>query len=369
MSAADRSLQDAVVAIRVLLEGENASSAGSHSRPLFSASNNFVEVEEERSDTHVPFPARLRNQASAAERNSRETFAARSVADRPGTSLAGSPAAERIGRNAPLHGASRANGDRPGTDVQYSIIIPAYNESARIGATLEKLLDYVERQNWDAEILVVNDGSTDNTAEVVRRYAAGNPCLRLIENPGNRGKGYSVRNGMLQAGGEALLFTDADLSSPIEEAPRLFQELAAGADIAIGSRWLRSDLQGRRQPLFRQMLGRVFNLLARCLLGLGYRDTQCGFKAFTRKAARTIFTRQRIEGWGFDPELLYLARKCGLRVSEVSVRWAHCDGTRISPVRDGLRMLGEMLAVRCYAMSGKYDAELLPLAVRLRRES
>ena len=253
--------------------------------------------------------------------------------------------------------------------MKYSIIIPAYNEQARIGASLEKVLAYVAEKNWQAEVLVVNDGSRDDTAEVVRGLAQRHPALRLIENPGNRGKGYSVRNGMLQAAGEVLLFSDADLSSPIEEAPRLFQELAAGADIAIGSRWLRRDMQNRRQPLFRQMLGRVFNLLAHCVLGLGYRDTQCGFKAFTRKAARAVFARQKIEGWGFDPELLYLARKCGLRVSEVSVRWAHCDGTRISPVRDGLRMLGEMLAVRYYALSGKYDAEVLPLAVSLRRES
>ena len=302
--------------------------------------------------------------------NRGESYAARGVAEPPRASLAGT-AAPGAAHQAPLPGSRAAHPAvrHAGAAVQYSIIIPAYNESARIGATLKKLLEYVERQNWDVEILVVNDGSTDNTAEVVRDYAAGHPCLHLIENPGNRGKGYSVRNGMLQAAGEVLLFTDADLSSPIEEAPRLFQELAAGADIAIGSRWLRRDSQGRRQPLFRQMLGRVFNLLARCVLGLGFQDTQCGFKAFTRKAARAVFSRQKIEGWGFDPELLYLARKCGLRVREVSVHWAHCDGTRISPVRDGLRMLGEMLSVRCYALTGKYDAEVLPLAVSLNRES
>ena len=303
--------------------------------------------------------------------NNGKSFAAHGVADPPGASLAGTPAAESMARKAPLllPRAGRPSAEHAGVAVKYSIVIPAYNESARIGATLEKLLEYVERQNWDAEILVVNDGSTDNTGELVRGYAATHPALRLIENPGNRGKGYSVRNGMLQAAGDVLLFTDADLSSPIEEASRLFQELAAGADIAIGSRWLRRDSQGRRQPLFRQMLGRIFNLLARCVLGLGYQDTQCGFKAFTRKAARAVFSRQRIEGWGFDPELLYLAHKCGLRVREVSVHWAHCDGTRISPVRDGLRMLGEMLSVRCYALTGKYDAEVLPLAVSLNRES
>jgi dolichyl-phosphate beta-glucosyltransferase len=238
--------------------------------------------------------------------------------------------------------------------VSYSIIIPAYNEAARVGATLEKVLAYVAEQGWDAEVIAVNDGSRDNTAEVIRDYAAKNPRLRLLENPGNRGKGYSVRNGMLHAHGEILLFSDADLSSPIEEAVKLLAAIAHGADIAIGSRWLRSDLQTQRQPFYRQLFGRIFNGILRITLGLSFKDTQCGFKAFTRRAAMTIFPLQKIERWGFDPELLYLARKFRFKVAEVPVSWAHSEGTRISPLRDGTKMFLEMLEIRWNALSGKY---------------
>lgn len=239
--------------------------------------------------------------------------------------------------------------------AKYSIIIPAYNEGARLGRTLDHVLAYVSDQRWDAEIIVVNDGSRDHTADLVREYAQRNPCLRLIENPGNHGKGYSVRNGMLNAKGEILLFSDADLSSPIEEAPKLLATLEAGADIAIGSRWLRPELQTQRQSLLRQFYGRLFNLALRILLGLNYKDTQCGFKAFTRQAAQKIFPPQKIERWGFDPELLYLARKSKLKVVEVAVAWAHAEGTRISPLRDGIRMFGEILKVRWNAVTGKYS--------------
>jgi len=237
----------------------------------------------------------------------------------------------------------------------YSIIIPAYNESARVGATLERVLAHVAERGWDAEIIAVDDGSRDNTVEIIRAYAEKNPRLRLLQNPGNRGKGYSVRNGMLHAKGELLLFSDADLSSPIEEADKLFGAIAGGADIAIGSRWLRRDLQTQRQPFYRQIFGRVFNLMLRITLGLGFKDTQCGFKAFTRDAASKIFPLQKIERWGFDPELLYLARKLKFKVVEVPVEWAHSEGTRISPLRDGIRMFVEMLRIRWNGITGKYD--------------
>src|SRR6266478_4929558 len=236
----------------------------------------------------------------------------------------------------------------------YSIIIPAYDESARIGATLATVLAYAEARGWDAEVIAVDDGSRDNTVEIVRSYAQSNPRLRLLENPGNRGKGYSVRNGMLHAQGEILLFTDADLSSPIEEAEKLFAALENGADIAIGSRWLQSDLQTQRQPLHRQLFGRVFNMLLHIILGLSFKDTQCGFKAFTRPAAETIFPLQNIERWGFDPELLYLAKKFKLKAVEVPVAWAHREGTRINPLRDGAKMFLEMLKIRWNALTGKY---------------
>ena len=243
--------------------------------------------------------------------------------------------------------------DRP---PAYSIVIPAYNESARIEATLERVLAYVAERGWDAEVIVVNDGSRDDTVQKVQRHALRHPRLRLLENPGNRGKGYSVRNGMLHAGGEVLLFSDADLSSPIEEAVKLFAAIAEGADLAIGSRWLRSELQTERQPLYRQFFGRAFNLALRATLGLKFKDTQCGFKAFTRRAAQAIFPLQSIERWGFDPELLYLAKRLGFTVVEVPVAWAHSEGTRISALRDGPRMLGEMVKIRWNALTGKYAA-------------
>ena len=236
----------------------------------------------------------------------------------------------------------------------YSIIIPAYNEAARIGATLENVLHYVAQQKWDAEVIVVNDGSRDNTVEIVQAHMEKNSALWLLENPGNRGKGYSVRNGMMHAHGEVLLFSDADLSSPIEEAPKLLAAIAEGADIAIGSRWMQSELQTQRQPLYRQFFGRIFNLLLRLILGLQFKDTQCGFKVFTRRAAQAIFLQQKIERWGFDPELLYLAKKYGFKVVEVPVAWAHSTGTRISPLRDGTRMMIEMLRIRWNALTGKY---------------
>jgi len=237
---------------------------------------------------------------------------------------------------------------------KYSIIIPAYNEGTRLGATLERVLAYISKQRWDAEVIVVNDGSRDQTADLVRNFARAHPELRLIENPGNRGKGYSVRNGMLHAEGELLLFSDADLSSPIEEAVKLFAAIENGCDVAIGSRWLRPELQTERQSPLRQFYGRVFNLLLRILLGLRFKDTQCGFKAFTRIAAQKIFPLQQIERWGFDPELLFLARKFGFRVKEVPVAWAHAGGTRIQPLRDGLRMFAEVLKIRWNALTGKY---------------
>lgn len=241
-----------------------------------------------------------------------------------------------------------------GRQLLYSIIVPAYNESARIGDSLEKILRHASEQGWNAEIIVVNDGSTDSTAEIVRGYAARSPAIQVLENPGNRGKGYSVRSGMLHANGDILLFSDADLSSPIEEASKLFRAIRDGADIAIGSRWLKTELQTRRQPLYRQLFGRIFNLLLRIILGLKYKDTQCGFKAFTRSATQVIFPLQQIERWGFDPELLFLARRFDFRVMEVPVEWAHRSGTRINPLRDGFRMFLEMLRIRWYALSGRY---------------
>jgi glycosyltransferase involved in cell wall biosynthesis len=244
--------------------------------------------------------------------------------------------------------------------LTYSFVIPAYNESSRIRPTLDALLRYTQEQSWDVEILVVNDGSTDDTAQVVREYGKQHPQILLVENPGNRGKGYSVRNGMLHARGDVCLFTDADLSSPMTEAPKLFAAIAQGADIAIGSRWLRTELQTERQPLYRQAFGRIFNLALRIILGLRFADTQCGFKAFRRDAAQQIFPLQKIERWGFDPEILFLARRAGLKTEEVPVIWAHSEGTRLNPLRDGLRMFVEVLRIRWYSIAGEYSGCPVP---------
>jgi glycosyltransferase involved in cell wall biosynthesis len=178
--------------------------------------------------------------------------------------------------------------------------------------------------------------------------------VRLIENPGNRGKGYSVRAGLLQALGEIVMFTDADLSSPIEEAERLFAAIHNGADIAIGSRWLDKGRQTHQQPLYRQFFGRCFNAVTRAVMGLPFADTQCGFKAFTRHAAQTVFQLQTIERWGFDPEILFIALKRGFRIVEVPVSWGHDERTRLSYLKDGAQMLEEIATVRWNALRGRY---------------
>jgi glycosyltransferase involved in cell wall biosynthesis len=242
----------------------------------------------------------------------------------------------------------------------YSLIIPAYNESNRIRPSLDQILKYIEEQHWQAEVLVVNDGSQDNTAQIVKEYGRTHPQVQLLENGRNRGKGFSVRNGMLHARGDICLLSDADLSSPITEAQKLFDAIAQGADIAIGSRWLQAELQTERQPLYRQLFGRIFNLLLRIVLGLNFKDTQCGFKAFRRDAAQQIFALQKIERWGFDPEILFLARQFGFRVVEVPVVWAHSAGTRLHPFRDGLLMGLEILRVRWNAWTGNYRSNAVP---------
>jgi len=240
----------------------------------------------------------------------------------------------------------------------YSIVIPAYNESARIPATLQSILSYVRAKGWTTEIIVVNDGSRDTTAEVVREFARTSPEVRLVENPGNHGKGYSVRHGMLQAVGDVVMFTDSDLSAPIEEAELLFAAIAQGADIAIGSRWLEKGRQTHRQPLYRQFFGRCFNAVTRAVMGLKFADTQCGFKAFTRDAAQTVFQLQTIEGWGFDPEILFIAVKRGYRIVEVPVSWAHDERTRMSYLKDGMKMLREIATIRWNALRGLYSKKV-----------
>jgi glycosyltransferase involved in cell wall biosynthesis len=238
---------------------------------------------------------------------------------------------------------------------QLSIVIPAFNESARIEHALDRVLSCVAEQGWDAEVLVVDDGSTDDTAAIVQRWMRDHSRLHLVKNPGNRGKGYSVRNGLLQAAGEIVMFTDADLSSPMEEAERLIAAINDGADVAIGSRWMDRTRQTIHQPLYRQFFGRCFNWVTRTVMGLPFKDTQCGFKAFKRSAAQVIFRLQTIERWGFDPEILFIARKLQYVVREVPVTWGHDERSRMSYLRDGIKMLEDMARIRGNFMAGRYD--------------
>jgi dolichyl-phosphate beta-glucosyltransferase len=240
-----------------------------------------------------------------------------------------------------------------------SIVIPAYNESPRISKALGEVLRVVRQRGWHAEVLVVNDGSTDRTAAIVSEFAQLNPEVRLLNNLENRGKGFSVRQGVLNAVGEIVMFTDADLSAPMEEAERLFAALDQGADIAIGSRWLERKRQTHKQPLYRQFFGRCFNAITRLIMGLPFADTQCGFKAFRRPVAQTIFQLQRIERWGFDPELLFIALKRGYNIQEVPVTWGHDERSRLSYLKDGIKMLEEIAYIRWEAFAGAYDRNVV----------
>ena len=238
---------------------------------------------------------------------------------------------------------------------ELSIVIPAVNEERRLPETLERIHRYLTTRSLRAEVLVVDDGSTDSTAEVVDALRERYPEVRRITNDCNHGKGFSVRQGMLEARGEIALFTDADLSTPIEEADKLLAVLRDNAyDGAIGSRALDRGLIESHQSILREVAGIAFNRVVRLVTGLGFADTQCGFKAFHRGPARILFEQQRVTGFGFDPEILFLARRHGLRIAEIPVRWAHHPETKVKVIADGLRMLWELLAIRSNAWRGLY---------------
>jgi glycosyltransferase involved in cell wall biosynthesis len=238
-----------------------------------------------------------------------------------------------------------------------SIVIPAYNEEGRIGRTLTGTFDYLDAQSYDSEVIVVNDGSRDQTARKVEEFqsrAAGR--LRLIENPGNRGKGYAVRNGMLKARGEIVLFYDADLATPTSEIVKVIEPIAANQyDVVFGSRALNYELIGVHQSFLRELRGRMGNLFLRALLGLNFKDTQCGFKAFRREAAQSIFPLQQIDGFGFDPEILFIGQKQGWRLLEMPVRWNHVEGSSVTLFGTSIKVLLEVLTVRWNDIIGKYN--------------
>jgi dolichyl-phosphate beta-glucosyltransferase len=252
---------------------------------------------------------------------------------------------------------SRLRGARQGP-VELSIVVPAFNEQQRLPKSLQSIRAYLKSRSLQAEVLVVDDGSTDATAEAVEASRNGFPELRLISNDGNRGKGFSVRHGMLEARGEFALFTDADLSAPIEEADKLLAVLRDGAyDGAIGSRAVDRSLIEVHQSALRERAGIIFNHIVRHITGLPFQDTQCGFKAFRREKTRCIFEQQRTEGFAFDPEILFLAQRKGLRIAEVPVRWAHHPATKVNMFGDSLRMFLDLLAIRCNAYMGRYPRQ------------
>jgi len=243
-------------------------------------------------------------------------------------------------------------GARP---VHLTVVVPAYNEEKRVGPSLEAILRYLERRVFPFEIVVVNDGSRDQTAQLSREILAGCEHHTVIDRKFNRGKGYSVRQGMLAGNGRFLLFSDADLSTPIEELEKLLPPLESGSvQVSIGSRALGGSEVEVHQPWWRETMGKGFNLFVRAIALGGLRDTQCGFKCFTREAAQSIFSVARIDGFGFDVEALYLARKFGFGTREIPVRWINSPDSRVHPLSDASRMLADLLRIRFTDLRGGY---------------
>lgn len=236
--------------------------------------------------------------------------------------------------------------------LHLSVIIPAYNEAARIGGTLDRFQAYLSAQPYSSEVLVVDDGSEDDTARVVRE---GYPAARLISNERNRGKGFALRHGLAEAGGEYRLVYDADGSTPVEDIEKLWPLFEAGAAVVIGSRALPESEVRVRQPIYRQKMGRMFNLLLRCLRLTRFRDTQCGFKALTKEASDAIVPRLTRDGYGLDCELLYAAERRGMRVDEMPVIWINSLDSRVKPILDSIEMTREVLIVRWNAWLGRYS--------------
>lgn len=240
-----------------------------------------------------------------------------------------------------------------------SVVVPAYNEEARLLPTLARLDEYYSAQPYEYDVAVVSDGSSDQTNSMVESFASRHPRFRLIAYQPNHGKGFAVKTGMLAATGDLILFCDADLATPQEETERLLRAMDEGADIAIGSRPLRESSLEIRQPLYREMLGRLFNHVVQWIGISGIDDTQCGFKMFRRDVAQDVFRRCKVEGFGFDFEALMIARDLGYRIAEVPIRWRHQEGSKVSLLRDGPRMLADLVRLR---IKGKRRRLEVPLA-------
>ena len=251
-----------------------------------------------------------------------------------------------------------------------TVVLPAYNEAARLGNSLTAVLNYL-RESWpDSELIVVDDGSADDTASLARQVLnnSGDVRTSVISYKSNLGKGRAVRLGLLAARNEVALFSDADLSTPISEAPKLVDPILRGDfDVTFGSRALDRKLIGVHQPWRREQAGRVFNLVVRLATGLPFWDTQCGFKAFRMSACRPLVEAATVDRFGFDVELLYLAFRAGLRLKEVPVRWDHNEGSKVTLASDSLRMLSEVGLIRQQARRGVYDAAIRAVHERSQR--
>lgn len=252
-----------------------------------------------------------------------------------------------------------------------SIIVPAYNEAVRLKDNLPRIIKFIQLHNLDAELIVVDDGSTDDTgtvAETAFRFAE-NVQTQLIKNDVNRGKGYSVRVGLLASSRPVAVFSDADLSTPIDEVFTLIEAIEGGFDLAFGSRAIDRSLIGIHQPWRREQGGRIFNMIVRIATGLPFKDTQCGFKAFRMKECRRIIEEATIDRFGFDVELLFMAYRAGLKLQEVAVRWDHCDGSKVNFMRDSLRMLTEVRKIRNQAQKRTYERVVHVSRASIRGES
>jgi dolichyl-phosphate beta-glucosyltransferase len=234
--------------------------------------------------------------------------------------------------------------------MMLSIVIAAYNEERRIGASLLRIDRFLKEQSEDFEIIVVDDGSTDDTTRIVNSYKPDMKNLRNISYPVNRGKGYALRQGVFLAAGEAILLTDADLSTPIEELSRLEPYVSSNQyDIVIGSRALESSRIIKKQPWWRQGMGKIFNRIVRLIVLDSFSDTQCGFKLFSREAAQDLFAKAQVDRFAYDVEILVLARTRGYSVLELPVKWINAPGSKVNPVFDSLQMLFDLVRIRLFA--------------------
>jgi dolichyl-phosphate beta-glucosyltransferase len=244
---------------------------------------------------------------------------------------------------------------RDENDIYLSIVIPAYNEEKRIGRTLENIVGYLKTKDYECEIIVVDDGSTDSTREMIRRFEGLDSRLRVIENKIGKGKGYSVRRGMLETRGKFALFSDADLSTPIEEIEKLIYWLEKDYDIAIGSRDLPDSQVEIHQSFLREGMGKIFNKIMNLMVFTGFKDTQCGFKCFKRYVVNEVFGKQRINGFAFDVENILIAMQHGFRIKEVPVRWLNSPYSKVSVVRDPALMLYDLFRIKFNNFAKKYN--------------